>query len=99
MPYKDNIPNVRNKKLTKEKEKKYTLVITNIPKGYFNTFVHWEDIQGGKFMSDYYTTDEVLQVIHSIPIPIQQMCIVKVYRCSINSIVDEIDGELEIKIE
>lgn len=49
-------------------------------------------------MSDYYTTDEVLQVIHSIPIPIQQMCIVKVYRCSIDSIVDEIDGELEIQM-
>jgi hypothetical protein len=50
-------------------------------------------------MSDYYTTDEVSQVIHSLH-PIQKMCIVKVYRCSINSITgDEIDSELEIKID
>lgn len=96
MPYKNN---VKNKNITKEREKKYTLVVTNIPEGYFNTFVHWEDIWCGKFMSDYYTTDEVSQVIHSLH-PIQKMCIVKVYRCSINSITgDEIDSELEIKID
>lgn len=40
MSYKDKNPNVKNKKQTNEKVKKYTLVITNIPKGYFNTFVY-----------------------------------------------------------
>ena len=78
-----------------KKEKKYTLVIRNIPEGYFNEFVYCDDIHCGKFMSDYSTIDEVSQVIKSIP----KVCVVKVYRCSIDSIVtDEIDSELEIKI-
>ena len=84
---------IRNKKQTK---KKYTLVITNIPDGYFNTFVYWDDIWCGKFMEDYCTMDDVAQVMNSMP----TVCVMKIYKCSLSHITinDEVDEILEIKM-
>lgn len=76
-----------------KKPKKYTLIIKNIPEKFYNKFVHWEDIWGGEFTMDYYTIDEVKEVIKSLP----KSCVVKVYKCSIETI-DYVDDEQEITI-
>jgi len=96
MPFDKQTPYIRSKKQNKGKEKKYTIVVSNIPEGFVNSLIHWDDIWNGKYVADYYTLDEVKKVIQSLPVN----CNVKVYKCSANLMAndDDIDSNLEISV-
>jgi hypothetical protein len=97
MPFEKNNPNINSKNQTKGKTKKYSLVITNLPDGFNHNLVYWDDIWGDTYMKDYYSIDEIKEVITILPPQAKY----KLYRCRITSerTPEDFDEGLEITLE